>query len=138
MRGLFAGGLVIAGAFTLLPGRLMHRLLFGEGQGHAHLLAIGMLLGFAAGPLQAASRTLLNTSTLARVIATGRARLALCASSILCCRSRSRSASLLMRSKCLAIVDTRLRVPGPCSLLLATGTRLPPAAPARMLLAPSD
>jgi uncharacterized membrane protein len=29
MIGLFAGALVIAGGFTLLPGRLMHRALFG-------------------------------------------------------------------------------------------------------------
>lgn len=29
MIGLFAGALVIAGAFTLLPGRVMHRVLFG-------------------------------------------------------------------------------------------------------------
>ena len=29
MRGLFAGALVIAGIFTLVPGRIMHRVLFG-------------------------------------------------------------------------------------------------------------
>ena len=29
MIGLFAGALVIAGGFTLLPGRIMHRALFG-------------------------------------------------------------------------------------------------------------
>jgi uncharacterized membrane protein len=29
MIGLFAGALVIAGAFTLLPGRIMHRVVFG-------------------------------------------------------------------------------------------------------------
>ena len=29
MISLFAGALVIAGAFTLLPGRIMHRVLFG-------------------------------------------------------------------------------------------------------------
>ena len=29
MIALFAGGLVIAGAFTLFPGRIMHRVLFG-------------------------------------------------------------------------------------------------------------
>jgi uncharacterized membrane protein len=29
MIGLYAGGLVIAGALTFLPGRLMHRLFFG-------------------------------------------------------------------------------------------------------------
>jgi uncharacterized membrane protein len=29
MIGVFAGALVIAGAFTLLPGRIMHRVVFG-------------------------------------------------------------------------------------------------------------
>ena len=29
MAGLFTGALVIAGAFTLMPGRVMHRVLFG-------------------------------------------------------------------------------------------------------------
>jgi uncharacterized membrane protein len=29
MLGLFAGALVIAGIFTLVPGRIMHRVLFG-------------------------------------------------------------------------------------------------------------
>jgi uncharacterized membrane protein len=29
MRGLFAGAIVTAGAFTLLPGRLMYRVVFG-------------------------------------------------------------------------------------------------------------
>ena len=29
MISLFAGALVIAGAFTLLPGRIMHRVVFG-------------------------------------------------------------------------------------------------------------
>ena len=29
MMGLFAGALVVAGAFTLVPGRIMHRVLFG-------------------------------------------------------------------------------------------------------------
>jgi uncharacterized membrane protein len=29
MIGLFAGALIIAGAFTLLPGRIMHRVVFG-------------------------------------------------------------------------------------------------------------
>ncbi len=41
---LYSLALLTAGAFTLLPGRLMHKLLFGEGQGQVHLLAIGMLL----------------------------------------------------------------------------------------------
>jgi uncharacterized membrane protein len=29
MLSLFGGALVIAGAFTLLPGRIMHRVVFG-------------------------------------------------------------------------------------------------------------
>jgi uncharacterized membrane protein len=29
MMGIFAGALVIAGGFTLVPGRIMHRVLFG-------------------------------------------------------------------------------------------------------------
>ena len=29
MMGIFAGALVVAGAFTLVPGRIMHRVLFG-------------------------------------------------------------------------------------------------------------
>jgi uncharacterized membrane protein len=29
MRGLCGGGLIIAGAFTFLPGRLMHTVVFG-------------------------------------------------------------------------------------------------------------
>lgn len=41
---LYSLALLTAGAFTLLPGRLMHKLLFGEGQGQVHLLAICMLL----------------------------------------------------------------------------------------------
>ena len=41
---LYSFALLAAGAFTLLPGRLMHKLLFGEGQGQAHLVVIGMLL----------------------------------------------------------------------------------------------
>jgi uncharacterized membrane protein len=44
---LYSLALLTAGAFTLLPGRLMHKLLFGEGQSQVHLLAIGMLLGVA-------------------------------------------------------------------------------------------
>lgn len=31
MIGIFAGGLVIAGLFTLLPGRIMHAVVFGPG-----------------------------------------------------------------------------------------------------------
>lgn len=41
---LYSFALLTAGAFTLLPGRLMHKLIFGEGQGQAHLVAIGLLL----------------------------------------------------------------------------------------------
>ncbi|RKE84233.1 DUF2306 domain-containing protein [Rhizobium sp. AG855] len=41
---LYSLALLTAGAFTLLPGRLMHKLLFGEGQGQVHLLVIGMVL----------------------------------------------------------------------------------------------
>lgn len=44
---LYAFALVTAGAFTLLPGRLMHKLLFGEGQGQACLFALGILLASA-------------------------------------------------------------------------------------------
>jgi uncharacterized membrane protein len=29
MIGIFSGGLVIAGLFTLLPGRIMHTVVFG-------------------------------------------------------------------------------------------------------------
>jgi len=29
MLGLFAGALVVAGTFTLLPGRIMHSVVFG-------------------------------------------------------------------------------------------------------------
>lgn len=46
---LYSFALLTAGAFTLLPGRLMHKLLFGEGQGH--LFAIGLLL-FVVAALQ--------------------------------------------------------------------------------------
>lgn len=41
---LYSLALLTAGAFTLLPGRLMHKLLFGENQGQVHLIAIGALL----------------------------------------------------------------------------------------------
>jgi uncharacterized membrane protein len=30
MLGLFAGALIIAGIFTLVPGRIMHRVVFGS------------------------------------------------------------------------------------------------------------
>ena len=29
MTGIFIGGLIIAGGFTLMPGRLMHEVVFG-------------------------------------------------------------------------------------------------------------
>ena len=29
MQGIFVGGLVIAGGFTFMPGRIMHSVLFG-------------------------------------------------------------------------------------------------------------
>lgn len=45
---LYSFALLTAGAFTLLPGRLMHKLLFGEGQGQGHLFAIGLLLFLVA------------------------------------------------------------------------------------------
>jgi uncharacterized membrane protein len=35
MIGLFAGALIIAGAFTLLPGRIMHRVVFGASRSAA-------------------------------------------------------------------------------------------------------
>jgi len=41
---LYCFALLTAGAFTLLPGRLMHKLLFGEAEGQAHWLVIGLLL----------------------------------------------------------------------------------------------
>lgn len=44
---LYTFALLTAGAFTLLPGRLMHKLLFGEAQGQVHLIAIGLLLTVA-------------------------------------------------------------------------------------------
>jgi uncharacterized membrane protein len=44
---LYTFALLTAGAFTLLPGRLIHEMLFGEGAGPAHLIAIGCLLAMA-------------------------------------------------------------------------------------------
>ena len=44
---LYTLALVTAGAFTLLPGRLMHTLLFGEGDGQLYYFAIGGLLFLA-------------------------------------------------------------------------------------------
>jgi uncharacterized membrane protein len=41
---LYTFALLTAGAFTLMPGRLMHRLLLGEGEGQVHLIVIGLLL----------------------------------------------------------------------------------------------
>ncbi len=31
MIGVFIGGMIIAGGFTLLPGRIMHEVIFGQG-----------------------------------------------------------------------------------------------------------
>jgi uncharacterized membrane protein len=45
---LYTFALLTAGAFTLLPGRLMHKLLIGEEQGQVHLIAIGVLLATVA------------------------------------------------------------------------------------------
>jgi uncharacterized membrane protein len=42
---LYSFALLTAGAFTLLPGRLMHKLLFDAGEERLHLLAIALLLG---------------------------------------------------------------------------------------------
>lgn len=41
---LYTFALLTAGAFTLLPGRIMHKLLFNEAEGQAHWLAIGLLV----------------------------------------------------------------------------------------------
>jgi len=49
MRGLYAGALMIAGAFTFLPGRRMHMVVFGPDAGWPEsLLAIGLILGLSA------------------------------------------------------------------------------------------
>jgi uncharacterized membrane protein len=48
MQGLYAGALMLAGAFTLLPGRRMHLLLFGPDAGWTQsLLAIVPVLALA-------------------------------------------------------------------------------------------
>jgi uncharacterized membrane protein len=45
MQGLYVGALVLAGAFTLLPGRRMHEVLFGREAGWPpSLIAIGLIL----------------------------------------------------------------------------------------------
>ncbi len=41
---LYSFALLTAGAFSLLPGRMMNTLLFGGGKGQPHLIAIGLLL----------------------------------------------------------------------------------------------
>lgn len=49
MQGLYVGALLLAGAFTLLPGRRMHMVLFGPHAGWTEsLIAIGLILGLAA------------------------------------------------------------------------------------------
>ncbi|SMQ85633.1 Uncharacterized membrane protein [Devosia lucknowensis] len=40
MQGLYAGALMLAGAFTFLPGRRMHLMLFGPDAGWAHSLMV--------------------------------------------------------------------------------------------------
>jgi uncharacterized membrane protein len=49
MQGLYFFALILAGAFTLLPGRRMHDVLFGAGAGWTpSLIAIGLALGISA------------------------------------------------------------------------------------------
>lgn len=49
MQGLYVGALMLAGAFTLLPGRRMHQVLFGADAGwSASLMAILPILVLAA------------------------------------------------------------------------------------------
>jgi uncharacterized membrane protein len=49
MQSLYVFALMLAGAFTLLPGRRMHQVLFGADAGWPHsLLAIGTILLIAA------------------------------------------------------------------------------------------
>lgn len=49
MQGLYAGALMLAGAFTLLPGRRMHMVLFGPDAGWTEsLLAILPILALSA------------------------------------------------------------------------------------------
>lgn len=48
MQSLYVGALMLAGAFTLLPGRRMHAVLFGADAGIApSIIAIGMILVLA-------------------------------------------------------------------------------------------
>lgn len=48
MQGLYLGALILAGAFTFLPGRRMHEVLFGPGAGMAEsLMVIVPALGLA-------------------------------------------------------------------------------------------
>ena len=44
---LYGGALILAGAFTLLPGRRMHQLLFADGGGTALLLGLALLAAIA-------------------------------------------------------------------------------------------
>lgn len=49
MQGLYIWALLLAGAFTLLPGRRMHQVLFGPEAGWTQsLIAMGLILGLAA------------------------------------------------------------------------------------------
>lgn len=48
MQGLYLGALILAGAFTFLPGRRMHEVLFGPEAGMAQsLMVIVPALGLA-------------------------------------------------------------------------------------------
>lgn len=48
MQGLYIGALLLAGAFTFLPGRRMHMMLFGPQAGWTEsLIAMGLILGAA-------------------------------------------------------------------------------------------
>lgn len=49
MQGMYVGALMLAGAFTLMPGRIMHRTLFGQNGGWLPaLVSIGAILVLAA------------------------------------------------------------------------------------------
>ncbi|UYN99221.1 MAG: DUF2306 domain-containing protein [Devosia sp.] len=49
MQGLYTGALMLAGAFTLLPGRRMHEVLFGPDAGWLQSgIAISLVLGISA------------------------------------------------------------------------------------------
>ena len=48
MRGMYAGAMIVAGAFTLLPGRVMEKMLLDGSHPALGLLAILAFFGFAA------------------------------------------------------------------------------------------